>query len=144
SLAISDMVRGSVGFILEEDTRNQELVDTAVKNAIDDVAEIIALSATERTADFEAAAERLEPRMMVGLRDFFRTLDDKEATERIVEGTRYETLDAQAVDRARKRVEAIDIQEEESDNVIGELLGLLPDARRFEMKLADSGDVIRG
>ena len=144
SLSISDMVRGSVGFLLEESGENLEISDTAVKIAIDDVTDVIARTASEHIEDFESAVENLDPRLLVSLRDFFRSLDEGGATIRIVESERDASLDTIAVRRARGRVDAMDIDEQESDAVVGELLGLLPQSRRFEMRLADTGEVIRG
>jgi hypothetical protein len=133
-----------VGFVLEERSSNAELADTPVKKAIDDVTEIISQAAAESDDAFEASIETVDPRLLVSLRDFFRALDDGEASVRIVEDARDDSLDAEAVRRARIRVEATEVEDVESETVVGELLGLLPDARRFEMKLQDSGEVIRG
>jgi hypothetical protein len=143
NLSITELVRGSVGFLLEESAAQQELADTAVKKAINEIAEVITSIASENHDDFEQAVERLDDRLLVSLREFFKTLDDSHATVRIVEDQRDATLDSLAVHRARQRVEATQIAEEETD-VVGELLGVLPDARRFEMRLIDSGEIIRG
>jgi len=144
TLAIRELVRGSVGFVLEEHSENAELADTPVKKAIDDVTKIISHAAAESDEAFEASVETLDPRMLVSLRDFFRTLDDNQASVRIVEEERDDSLDLAAVHRARVRVEATEVDDVESDSVFGELLGLLPEARKFEMKLVDTGEVIRG
>lgn len=144
ALSIRELVRGSVGFVLEETAQNAATVDTPIKKAIEDVTVVIAQAAAESDDEFEASIETLDPRMLVSLRDFFRTLDDGGAAVRIVEDDRDAALDSQAVKRARNRVDATDVQDTESDTVVGELLGLLPDSRRFEMKLLDSGEVIRG
>jgi len=144
TLAIRELVRGSVGFVLEETATNQEIVDTPVKKAIDEVTTVIARAASESDAQFESSIENLDPRMLVSLRDFFRALDDGGASVRIVEDERDESLDAQAVRRARERVDATEVQDSESETVVGELLGLLPDSRRFEMKLVDTSEVIKG
>ena len=78
------MVRGSVGFLLEEGAPNLQLTDTPVKIAIHQAAELVAKTAAEDEAAFEQAVEALDPRLVVSLRDFFRTLDDHGATIRIV------------------------------------------------------------
>lgn len=144
TLAIRELVRGSVGFVLEEHSDNAELAETPIKKAIDDVTLIISQAAAESDEQFEASVETLDPRILVSLRDFFQALDDGGASVRIVEERRDESLDSQAVHRARVRVDATDVRDIESDAVVGELLGLLPDSRRFEMKLIDTGEVIRG
>lgn len=144
TLAIRELVRGSVGFVLEENSQNAEIADTPIKKAIDDVTVMISQAAAESDEAFEASVETLDPRMLVSLRDFFRALDDSQASVRIVEADRDDSLNGDAVRRARLRVEATEVEDNESDNVLGELLGLLPEARKFEMKLLDSGEVIRG
>jgi len=144
ALSIRDLIRGSVGFVLEETSSNATLVDTPIKKAIDDVTVVITQAAAESDDNFETSVETLDPRMLVSLRDFFRALDDGGASIRIVEDERDERLDSQAVRRARTRVDSADVTDTESDTVIGELLGLLPDSRRFEMKLLGTGEVIRG
>jgi hypothetical protein len=144
TLAIRELVRGSVGFVLEENSQNTEIADTPIKKAIDDVAVMISRAAAESDEDFEASVETLDSRMLVSLRDFFRALDDSQATVRIVEAERDDSLTSEAVRRARIRVEATEVEDTESDTVLGELLGLLPEARKFEMKLLDTGEVIRG
>ena len=144
ALSIRDLVRGSIGFVLEETSSNTTLIDTPIKKAIDDVTVVITQAAAESDSDFETSVETLDPRMLISLRDFFRTLDDGGAAIRIVEDGRDSKLDALAVRRARNRVDSTEVSDTESDTISGELLGLLPDSRRFEMKLLDSGEVIRG
>ena len=144
TLAIRELVRGSVGFVLEEVSENQELVDTPVKKAIDEVTAIIGNVGGESDAEFESSVETLDARMLVSLRTFFQAMDDSKATVRIVEEKREAALDSQAVHRARLRVEATEVQDIESEMINGELLGLLPESRKFEMKLLESGEIIKG
>ncbi|KXK23182.1 MAG: hypothetical protein UZ18_ATM001000098 [Armatimonadetes bacterium OLB18] len=144
ALAIRELVRGSVGFVLEESSVNAELTDTPVKKAIGDVTLLIRQAAAESDVDFEVSVETLDPRMLISLRDFFRALDDHDASVRIVEDERDASLDGNAVRRARLRVDATDVEDTESDEIVGELLGLLPDSRKFEMQLAGTGEIIRG
>jgi hypothetical protein len=144
NLALREIVRGSVGFLLEEHGENQELADTATKKAIEDVTEVITRTASENIDDFETAVETLDSRLLLSLRAFFRNLDESNATVRIVEGDRDAKFDAVAIRRARDRVEMTEIEERESNNVVGELLGLLPHQRRFEMRLTETNEVVRG
>jgi hypothetical protein len=144
SLSIRDLVRGSVGFVLEETSYSDAIVDSPIKQAIDDVTVVITKAAAESAAEFESSVETLDPRMLISLRDFFRALDDGGAAIRIVEDERDERIDSLAVKRARARVDSTEVSDTESDTVIGELLGLLPDARKFEMRLLGTGEVIRG
>jgi hypothetical protein len=143
-LAITEILRGSVGFLLEERSENTQLADTAVKMAIHEVSDLISKSAAESDVEFEQAIETLDHRLILSLRDFFKTLDEHGASIRIVEDERDSILDAKSIQRARLRVDDTWFEDRESDLVVGELLGILPAGRRFEMKLADTGEVIRG
>jgi hypothetical protein len=142
TLAIRELVRGSVGFVLEETSENEELAETPIKRAIDEVTDVISQAAAESDDKFESSIETLDPRILVSLREFFQTLDDSGAQVRIVEDDREASLDSISVRRARLRVEATEVRDTD-EVVVGELLGLLPDARRFEMRL-ETGEVIRG
>jgi len=144
SLRVKDLVRGSVGFVLEEGGVNQELVDTVVKTAIDDVTRVVLTTAGESVDDFEAEIDSLDHRLLVSLREFFRTLDETQASLRIVEGERDVELNSFAVHRGRERIDMIEIKDEENEQIVGEILGILPGARRFEMKLRGTGEIIKG
>lgn len=143
-LSISNMVRGSVGFLLEEQAANASLTDSVVKRAIDDVAAIVEKSASENQGQFDEAIQSIDSRLLLSLREFFKALDERQAQVRIVEADRDSMLDRPAIHRARQRLENTQIQEREDDSLVGELLGLLPDARRFEMRLAEGLQHIRG
>lgn len=144
NLSITELVRGSVGFLLEEQARNDTLADTSVKAAIDEVTELIAKTGAESGDQFEGAMETLDPRLLGSLRIFFRTLDDHQATVRIVEDSREANLDAASVHRGRERIDTTEIDVEEDDALIVDLIGLLPASRQFEMRLAGSTEVIKG
>lgn len=144
SLAITDIIRGSVGFYLEEATSNFPLVDTVVKTAIDEVTRIIISAGAEDAVGFEEEIGDVDHRLLLSLKEFFKALDDRQATVRIVEDNRDASLDRNAVKRARERVDLTEIEEQVSDAVVGELLGVLPESRRFEMRLAVTGEIIKG
>lgn len=144
NLAITQLVRGSMGFLLEESAQQQEIADTKVKGAIDQVTNLVSIAAAESAEQFEQAVDTLDSRLLGSLRDFFRTLDECDATIQIVEDAREATLDLSAIRRGRRRLDLTEIEETESEQIVGELLGLLPDAKKFEMKLRGTGEIIRG
>lgn len=143
-LAIADVVRGSFGFVLEEQRENLPLADTPTKMAVEEIARIVATSASPNDEAFEAIVETLDDRRLVSLRDLFRKLDDSGATIRLVERDRDDSLDAQAIHRARERIDATEIEDRQSEQLRGRLLGLTPIGRRFDMRLSDTGALIRG
>ena len=144
ALSIRGLVRGSVGFILEENSQNGQITDTPIKKAIDEVTAVIEQASAENADAFASTVETLDARLLVSLREFFKTLDDGGASVRIVENDRDAKLDATAVKRARDRVETTEVEDMDDEIVTGELLGLLPDSRRFEMKLANTSELIKG
>lgn len=144
ALAIKELVRGSLGFILEENTRNEQVTDTPIKKAIDDVTAVIEQASAVDAAEFNSTLEDLDPRLLGSLREFFKALDDGGASVRIVESERDANLDFASVHRGRVRVETTEVEDRDGETVTGELLGLLPESRRFDMRLIESGEIIRG
>jgi hypothetical protein len=143
NLGIADVIRGSVGFVLEESSRNESLADTAIKKAIDDVTVVIEHAASSNPADFEEIVEGLNARLLGALGNFFSTLEDNHATVRIVEDERDASLDSAAIRRARDRISSTEIIDKEDDNIVGRLIGVVPNLRRFELELA-AGQIVRG
>lgn len=143
-LGISSMVRGSVGFLLEEQEVNASLADTVLKHAIDDVTAIVEKVGSENVASFDEAVEAIDGRLLDSMKGFFHTLDESGARVRIIEPDRRADLDMAAIRRARERLDLTEILEQDNVEVIGELLGILPDPpARFSMML-DGGVQIRG
>lgn len=143
-MMITDVARGSFGFVLEEATDNHNLADTPLKLAVDEVSGLVTRIASADEELFEAAVESVDQRLLGALRDFFKNLDDAGATLRIVEDSRDQSLGRSDIARARQRTEAMEIEENETDTLVGELLGLVPVHRRFELRLVATGETIYG
>jgi hypothetical protein len=135
-LMVTSLARGSFGFVLNEMSDQDEIQDTALKSMVDEAVTILGKVASENERDFEEASESLDPRMLISLKDFFRTLDIAQATVRLVEDESDLSLDQAAVHRGRVRVEAISIEEGEEE-FEGVLVGLLPEHRKFELRVSD-------
>lgn len=143
-LAIADVLRGSVGFILEEATPNLEITDTRVKKAIADVTSVIQQASAESEAEFEAAIESLDPRFFGNLKSFFQALDAHHAVVRIVEDAKELSLDTKTISRTRTRIDMTEIEEKENEDLVVELTGILPTMKRFEMRFPGSPEIITG
>lgn len=141
-LMITEIARGSFGFVLDEFSDQQSMCNTALKMVVNEVTDVVYHTAAPDDAAFEEVAEKLDQRSLIALKDFFVTLDTSNATVRIVEEDRDFLLDSPAVHRGRLRTEATTI-DEKNDDVIGELLGFLPEHRRYELR-KQSGEVISG
>lgn len=132
-LMVTGLTHGSFGFVLEELADQTELHDTALKEIISSVSDLLLHVGAESESNFDAAAEDLDPRSLVAFREFFKGLDSAGAQVRFVEDAREFSLDEKAVHRGRLRTEAIEI-DERTDVISGVLIGFLPDHRRFELR----------
>lgn len=141
-LMLTDVMRGSVGLVLEEVEETGSLVQSKLRPIVDEVTDLVTKVASEDDAAVEQVIESLDLRLLTSLRDFFHLLDEQGATLRVVEADRDELLDHAAVRRGRVRTDAILIDEHESEGFTGKLY-LLPQHRRFELML-DSGEMIYG
>ncbi|MBB5502091.1 hypothetical protein [Paraburkholderia sp. MM5384-R2] len=137
-LVVTDVARGSFGFVLEEAGDDGAMIDTVLKDVVDEVAELLGQISSASEAEFQSATEALDGRILLSLRKFFKRLDDSEATVRLVEDERDVLLDRIAVNRARARTEAIEI--DESGQEFQGALFLLPDSKRFELHTSKDGD----
>lgn len=132
-LMVTGLTHGSFGFVLEELSDQAEIHDTALKEILSSVSDLLQHVGAESENDFDMAAEDLDPRTLVALREFFKDLDTAGAQVRFVEDTREFSLDEKAVHRGRARTEAIEI-DERTDVISGTLIGFLPDHRKFELR----------
>lgn len=140
-LMITELAKGSFGFVLEEISDQTNLTETALKLVVDDVARIIEKTASNEQSQFDEVVTELDDRTLVSLRNFFTHLDESEATLRLVEGETEFQLDEDAIHRGRVRTDGTFI-EEKIDTLDG-VLRLLPDHKKFELKLS-SGESIYG
>ncbi|MFB2778290.1 hypothetical protein ACE017_03920 [Shewanella mangrovisoli] len=142
NLMITQVAKGSFGFILEEVSDQIEITETALKHTVDYVLELINASAQPDDETFEKLIESLDKRVLQSLKDFFITLDKAHSTMRLVGDEQEYSLDSNWIHRARLRTEATEIDEDE-DMVDLKVLGLLPEHCKFEA-LTREGNIIYG
>jgi hypothetical protein len=140
SLVITDIARGSFGFVLEE-LHQSQLVESPLKHVIDDVLDLIYRTSAPDDDAFDWFMESVDPRVLASLRLFFEHLDSEGATMRIVEDKREFSLARDSIARARSRTNTIEILEH--DQLFGGKLYLLPESRKFELHM-DAGPAIKG
>lgn len=141
-LMVTGVTHGSFGFILDEMTGQPEFLDTQLKQIVKEVSITLEKFSSESDSDFLSFTSEIDQRTVVSLRNFFRELDDSEATLRIVEDMSELRLDYAAVHRARQRAESATI-EDEVVNIAGSSIHILPDHKSFEFRTL-SGEVIFG
>lgn len=131
-MLVTDVARGSVGFILEEADQNESLTNSQLSIALDKIASDIAATSAEDTEPFEDLMSDIDPRYFGALSNFFQHLDDSHATLRLVEGQTEIELPPAAVRRARERTESAVLKDDESVQMKGRLF-LLPAHKKFEL-----------
>ena len=131
-LMVTEVHRGSFGFILDEMSDQMELADTSLKHIIEEVAKLLERTASPNELEFEEAVEVLDSRTLMALKDFFMKLDTNNATLRLVEDVVDFTLDEVSIHRGRQRTESTSINETE-EYISGEITGFLPNHKKFEM-----------
>lgn len=141
-LMVTNVTKGSFGFVLDEISPQEEIDDTALKRVVEQVVTTLEKVVSPNELDFEAVLEELDSRLLVSLKDFFSVMDTAEATLRLVDDVADIAFDKPSIHRGRLRTEATQI--DESDITIeGVLEGFLPEHRKFELRL-DTEEMLYG
>lgn len=141
-LLITDVARGSFGFLLEEAAAGDALSDTQLKHVLQHSGGLISDVASPNIETFEAALAGLDERTLIALKKFFSVLDKEQATLRLVGDDTEFVLQRADVTRARYRVEETEIAEDEVLERRGKLY-FLPDHKTFEL-FANDGEKFFG
>jgi hypothetical protein len=144
-LLVTDVVRGSFGFVLQAapQVQSAQAVDTTLKSVVDQVASTISRVAAQDEAMFDDAVAEIDARQKSTLTEFFKLLDNEGATMRIVEGDRDFELDSSSVQRARRRVEQLEISDH-AEVFSGQIVGWADFSAKFELCRHDNREVIQG
>lgn len=141
-LMITEITKGSFGFILEEFSDQYEITETSLKKIVNEVSQIIAKTSNDSETIFEELLAEIDGRTLGSLKTFFSYLDNNEATIRLIEDQNEYKLDKTEIHRGRLRTESTSIEENES-TLVGVLVGFLPEHKKFELR-DDNGDLIYG
>lgn len=142
ALMITEVTKGSFGFILEEINDQTTLLDSSLKNTVDQVSNIIAKTCEKNDEYFEEILPQIDSRVLVSLKNFLVNLDENAASLRIVENDKEFTINEESAHIGRVRTESTVIDEEITP-FDGIFIGFLPDHRKFEFKLA-GGEILYG
>jgi len=143
TLHITNIVRGSFGFLLEEMQPQQPLMDTALKVAVDDATRLLDAFGEPNEEQFQSAVEAIDQRVLGTAREFFDLMRQNGATLRLVAGETDRSFGAEAVTRAAERATSTTVEEAE-ETIRGQLAGVLPDAHQFEFRAGGDRGTIRG
>ena len=141
-LMITEITKGSFGFILEELSDQYELTETSLKKIVNEVSEIISKASNDSDTIFEELLTEIDERTFLSLKNFFSYLDSNEATIRLIEDTNECNLNGVEIHRARLRTESTTVDDQESV-LAGVLVGFLPEHKKFELR-DDEGKVVYG
>lgn len=143
TLHITNIVRGSFGFLLEEVNHQHNLVETSLKAAVDDTTRLLDAFGEPDEEAFRTAVEAIDERVLGTAREFFSLMRQRGATLRIVAGDRDNSFGASAVARAADRATSTVLREGE-ELIGGQLAGVLPDAHQFEFRAEGDLGTLRG
>ena len=144
-LMVTGVVRGSFGFVLQAAAEDDEAqgAGTSLKSVVGKVADAISRMAAQDDALFDGALAEIDERQKVAFSDFFKLLDTEGATMRIVEGERDFELDQASVQRARRRVENLQISDR-SEEISGLIVGWSDVTAKFDLQLHGSREIVQG
>lgn len=142
-LYIRDIVRGSMGFVLEELSPPQtEMFDTPLKSAVDNTTQFLDTLNTDSDESFNAAIDSASPRMVSAVQKFTKILKDAGATAKVVGDQHKVSLGLPEVNRLFDRFTNVVVEEQEVV-IKGILRGILPDSHDFEL-LNEQDGVLKG
>ncbi|MBZ9820622.1 hypothetical protein LB515_14710 [Mesorhizobium sp. CA15] len=142
AMHITNIVRGSFGFLLEEVRDQTQLMDTNLKEAVEEASKLLDVFGEADEERFQAAIVEADQRIIATARDFFELLRQHGATLRMVAGEKEFQFGADAVGRGAERASGTSIEEEEV-SLNGQLSGVLPGAHQFEFR-AVGGEALKG
>ncbi len=139
-MLVTDVARGSFGFIMEGPI---DYLSNEETDAVDEVCELLTRVASNESENFNAAVESVDNRILGPLKSFFRTLDEDGATLRLVSDKQDFEFTKQAVERARQRVDFLELSEPYLETIIGRIF-TMPDSKRFELFPIGGNPVVKG
>jgi hypothetical protein len=141
-MMITDVARGSIGFVLEEASENEELLETPLHQVVADVCDMIYRIGSPDEESFEELAATIDDRVLSTLKTFFSLLDESGATLRIVNEENDVALQRDDIELARRRTDALEVSEHATE--IRGTFYVLPESKKFEIHPTDGSAAIRG
>lgn len=142
-LYITNVVRGSFGFMLEELDDQGPLLDTALKDSVDRVSELFAAFGEDDEERFNTAVAEVDERVLSTTKDFFTLMRQAGATFRLVTGDRDRSMLASEIDRAARRATTTTVADED-ERIAGVFSGALPEGHQMEFRTTGERGILRG
>lgn len=138
-LMITDVARGSFGFILQE-ASDASLIDSNLKISLGKALDFIYRASSPDQELFESLAQEAENRIFSSLKSFFKILYDAESTLRIVDNDREFTLQRDGIELGRERTESVILNESDIERT--GVIYILPESKRFELQ--EKNETLKG
>jgi len=144
SLHITNIVRGSFGFLLEEVRDQAQILGTPLREAVEDVSELLSVFGDADEEKFRAVMVEADQRILATAEAFFKLMSRNGATLRMVTDAHEFQFGADAIERAVQRADTTKI--EEKDPILhGRLGGALPGSHQIEFRLGGAnGELQKG
>lgn len=143
-LYIRDIVRGSMGFLLEELSPPQAgMLETPLKSAVDQATVFISSLNTATNEQFASTIDGASPRLVGAVQKFAKVLKGAGATAKIVGDDKKVELSLEDVNRLNDRFTSVTVHEENA-TLSAVLLGVLPDSHTFELEVEGQDGVLKG
>jgi hypothetical protein len=143
TLHITNIVRGSFGFLLEEVQPPQQILETSLKYAVDKATQLLDAFGEQDEERFRSAVEDIDDRLLDTAREFFSLMRQSGATLRLISGNLDRSFGARAVERAAERATSTTVDGAE-ELIRGHLSGVLPESHQFEFRAGRDRGVIKG
>jgi hypothetical protein len=143
TLHITNIVRGSFGFLLEEVQPQYQMLDSSLKTAVDEATRLLMAFGEDDEEDFRSAVEEIDQRVLAASGEFFDLMRKNGATVRLVSGDTDRSFGSDVVARAVDRARTTTVVDDD-ETVRGQLAGVLPESHQFEFRAADERGTIRG
>lgn len=142
-LMITGTATGSFGFELEEAPKRLSSGLSPVKDAIDQIMQIMR-SSIGSDDDLADAILDVDPRAIDAILEFLGVVADNEAVCALEsEGEPFQFANVEQIRRTKERLSNENIREGDKE-LSGKFLGVLPQIRTFEFLIEEGNEVIRG
>lgn len=143
-LNITNIVHGSFGFELEETGSDQmSMVESPVRSAISVVDNALQAFASGNDEVYQGALAAVDGRVFLSIQSFYENMYRDSAALKIIEPERDIVIDQYDVIRARTRLTGVEVTDTPV-SLVGELLGLTPISRRFDLRVLSGGVIEEG
>lgn len=142
TMHITNVVRGSFGFLMQEVRPQTQLVKSGLPAAVASATRLIAALGAPNDEEFQEIAGDVDQRALATASEFFGLMKNNGATFRLVAGDSDRSFTGAEIALAAERALETSIEEEEQD-LLGTLEGTLPYAHAFEFRTT-TGALLNG